>query len=72
MVAAELHPMVPHTLYFLLVSFVVSLVLTGLWTRDPRLLVLRTLALFVKIVAGIALLAAIVLVLEWYFIRPLI
>lgn len=63
---------VPYLLHFLLVSFVIALVTSAVRLRDPGKIGSETIRFFVTIVVSIILFGALVAVLEWLFIRPLI
>ena len=59
-------------LYYVLVCLVVAFVTTAMRLRQPRRILLETSRAFVTIVVGILIFSAIVFVLEWIFVRPLV
>lgn len=59
-------------LYFLLVSLVAAFATSAMRLREPRKIVSETFRTFAAIVLGILALSAVVSVLEWIFVRPLV
>ena len=62
----------PYLGYFLLVSFVVAVTIVAVQATEPKQIAVETLRFFRMIVLGITVFAAIVCVLEWLFVRPLL
>ncbi|MBI4601666.1 MAG: hypothetical protein HY721_06870 [Planctomycetes bacterium] len=69
---AAVQGIVPYTLYFLLVSFVVAFSTSMIRERDPRKIGAETIRFFVTVVLCILAFAVVVAILEWLFIRPLV
>ena len=65
-------PVLTHVVFFLVVSFVASLVMCANRLHDGRQIARETMRYFTSIVVGIAILGVVVVLLEWIFIRPLV
>ena len=61
-----------HLGFFLLISFVTALVSTTIRLRHPQVIARETLRFFLQISIGILIFAAIIGVVEWAFVRPLL
>ena len=59
-------------LYFLLVSAAISLATTAIRMREPGKIVREATRFLVTVVIGIILFSAVVFLLEWLFVRPLV
>lgn len=61
-----------HSAYFLFVSFIVAIVTSSIRMRDPVKILSETMRFFLTVTICIFAFGALVTLLEWLFIRPLL
>lgn len=61
-----------HSIYFLFVSFIVAVVTSSIRLSDPVKVLSETLRFFFTVVICIYAFGALVTLLEWLFIRPIL